>query len=150
MVNHTLDVLGPEALKEAFVGGLVGGTLATVGIVLAILLTAAFYVYHAMAWQKIAKRMKFKKSWLAWIPIANIAMILKLGKFHWAWVFLILIPILGWIALFVLVVISNWRIFGASGWPPWFSLSLIIPEIGGVLYLVALGFVAWSKPSKKK
>jgi|TARA_Y100000310_G_scaffold256634_1_gene264470 hypothetical protein len=34
------------------------------------------------------------------IPFANSAMRLQLGKkFHWAWVFLYLIPIIGWIAI---------------------------------------------------
>ena len=40
-------------------------------------------------------------------------------------------------------LISNWRIFEKRKYPGWFSLSLVIPNIGAVLYLVAIGFVAW-------
>src|SRR3989344_7872834 len=75
-------------------------------ILIAIVLLVALYVYHSLAWMKIAKRMKHKHPWLAWIPIAGSVMRLQLGKFHWAWIFLILIPILGWIALVVLLTIS--------------------------------------------
>ncbi|MBU2562322.1 MAG: hypothetical protein KKF68_01545 [Nanoarchaeota archaeon] len=92
----------------------------------------------------MGKKLRYKKAWLAWIPVANISMMLQLGKFHWAWVFLILIPILGWIALFVLVIIATWRIFERRKYPGWFSLSMVIPEVGVILYLVAIGFVAWS------
>jgi len=129
---------------DAFVGGLIGG-LIVLGITVAILFGIAIYVYFALAWQTTAKKLKYKKSWLAWIPIANISLILRLGGFHWAWVFLILIPILGWIALFVLMIIATWRICVKRKYPGWFSLALIIPEIGGILYLILIGFLAWGK-----
>ena len=109
-----------------------------------ILIMLAFYIYFSLAWMTIAKKLKYKRPWLAWIPIVNIAMMLQLGSFHWAWIFLVLIPILGWIPLFVLMIISTWRIFEKRKYPGWFSLSLIIPQIGGILYLVAIGFVAWA------
>ena len=75
-------------------------------------------------------------------------MILQLGGFNWAWIFLILIPIFGWIALTVLLVIATWRIFEKRKYPGWFSLSIIIPKIGLILYLIAIGFVAWGKKKK--
>ena len=119
------------------------GVLAMLGVFM-FLVIAALYVYSSMAWMTIAKKLKYKRAWLAWIPIANIAMMLQLGSFHWAWIFLVLIPILGWIPLFVLMIISTWRIFEKRKYPGWFSLSLIIPQIGSILYLIAIGFVAWA------
>jgi hypothetical protein len=56
---------------------------------------------------------------------------------------------LGWIGLFVLLVIAHWRIFEKRKYPGWFSLSLIIPEIGFILYLIAIGFLAWGKERRK-
>jgi len=132
----------PE-FSQRFASGIIGGTLLALGIAFIVILALAFYVYFAMAWMTIANKLKYKKSWLAWIPIANMAMILQLGGFNWAWVFLILIPILGWIALIVLMIIATWKIFEKRKYPGWFSLSMVIPQIGGVLYLVAIGFVAW-------
>jgi uncharacterized membrane protein YciS (DUF1049 family) len=134
-----------------FLTGSALGALFGVAIILGILISIAFYIYFALAWQTIAKKLKYDKPWLAWIPIANIAMILQLGNFHWAWIFLILVPILGWIALVVLIVVANWRTFEKREYPGWFSLSQIIPKIGGILYLIAIGFVAWQdKPKAKK
>ena len=116
--------------------------LAVLGV-LAFFVFAITYVYFAFAWMTIAQKMKYKRAWLAWIPFANISMILQLGGFHWAWVFLILIPVVGWIALLVLMVIATWRIFEKRHYPGWFSLSMVIPRLGALLYLIAIGFVAW-------
>lgn len=136
--------------QRAVLGGAVG-TLIAIGILFLIFVMFALYVYHSLAWMKIANKMKFKKSWLAWIPIAGGAMKLKLGKFSWAWIFLILIPIFGWIALIVLITISTWRIFEKlhySGWLALFFPLMFVPGIawiGGIAYLVIIGVVAWGK-----
>lgn len=131
-----------------FVGGMIG-TLIAIGIVFMILLMAAVYVYFALAWSTIAKKLKYKKAWLAWVPVANVAMILQLGGFNWAWIFLIFIPILGWVALFVLLIIATWRIFEKRKYPGWFSLSMVFPHVGGILYLITIGFVAWQDRKKR-
>jgi len=131
-----------EQFNDIMFGGIVGGLIA-LGIAVMILIIAAIYIYHSLAWREIARRLKYKKSWLAWIPVANIAMIFQLGGFHWAWVFLILIPILGWIALLVLFIIATWRIYEKRKIPGWASLGIIIPQAGGILYLIAIGFAAW-------
>lgn len=140
----------PEGYQEALIGGVTGAVLATLGILVALFIIA-FYVYHALAWMKIAKRMKHKYPWLAWIPFAASAMRLQLGKFHWAWIFLVLIPIVGWIALIALLTISIWRIFEKQKYPGWIGLSfplMFAPKISGIgtiAYLIAIGFVAWKK-----
>lgn len=116
---------------------------------IAFLMLVGIYVYFSLAWSTIARKLKYPRPWLAWIPFANIAMILQLGGFNWAWVFLFLIPIFGWIALFVLMIIATWRIFEKRKYPGWFSLSMIIPKVGGILYLVTIGFVAWSERNNR-
>ena len=136
-----------EVTKDVFLGEAIG-TMMTSLFILGLFLIIGFYVYHAFAWQKIAKKQKYKYPWLAWIPFANISQILELGSFHWALIFLFLIPILGWIALFVLMIIAIWRVFEKENYPGWFSLSLTIPKVGGILYLIAIGFVAWKKSKK--
>jgi hypothetical protein len=73
---------------------------------------------------------------------------LQLGNFHWALIFLVLIPILGWLALFILLIISHWRIYKKRKYPGWFSLAQIIPQFGGILYLIIIGFVAWQDRRK--
>lgn len=134
-------------LTSAGFGFLAGLSLAFILIILA-LIFIVLYVYTSLAWMTIAQKLKYKNAWLAWIPFANGAMILQLGGFHWAWIFLVLIPILGWIPLFVLMVIATWRIFEKRKYPGWFSLSMIIPKVGGILYLISIGFVAWEDRTK--
>jgi hypothetical protein len=141
--------LTKEPIETLLLGGAIGAAVTSM-IILAIILVIALYVYMALAWSTIAKKLKHKKPWLAWIPFANVSLILQLGEFHWAWVFLFLIPIVGWIAIFVLIIISTWRIFEKRKYPGWFSLSQVIPEVGGILYLVAIGFVAWKDQVKSK
>jgi uncharacterized membrane protein YhaH (DUF805 family) len=121
------------------------GALLALGVFIITLFFAGFYIYHALAWHSIAKKLKHKAPWLAWIPFANFVLILQLGGFHWAWVFLILVPIFGWIALFILGIIATWKTFKRRKQPGWFSLAPIIPQIGWILYLIAIGIVAWSK-----
>ncbi len=132
----------PEAL--AGMAALFAGML-----VIAIIVVIALYIYMALALQTIGKKLKYKNSWLAWIPIANYAMILELGKFHWALIFLILIPFAGWLAIAVLVIISLWRIFEKRKYPGWLALLPVlgvIPVLGwlaALAYLVVFGMVAW-------
>src|SRR3989344_3660007 len=113
---------GEEA--AAFFGGSVAGgvigALVAIGILFLIMMIALVYVYFALAWYTIAKKMKHKNPWLAWIPFANISMLLPLGGFHWAWVFLLLIPFAGWVAVYVLFIIASWRIFAKRKYPNWF------------------------------
>jgi len=142
------EILTENAVSDFFVGTAVG-VLIALGIIILVLLVLAVYIYFALAWVTIARKLKFKKSWIAWIPFANLSMILHLGRFHWAWIFLILIPVAGWIALFVLLIIAKWRIFEKRKYPGWFSLSLVIPQVGFILYLIAIGFVAWGDKKKR-
>ena len=141
------EELSPEFLSDALIVGGIGALIAF-GVFVALLIALAVYVYFALAWYSIAKKLNYKKPWMAWIPVANWAMILQLGGFSWAWIFLILVPIVGWIALLVLAIIAHWRIFETRGYPGWFSLSMLLPEIGAILYLIAIGFVAWKDKAK--
>lgn len=114
-----------------------------------LLVVIAVYIYSALAMMAIGKKLKYKYSWLAWIPVANISMILQMGGFGWAWVFLILIPILGWIPLWILMIIAYWRIFEKRKYPGWLSLiplAAFVPYLGtlaGIGFLIVLGLVAW-------
>ena len=142
------ELLTACPFASSMMGGALG-SLIVLGIIIATLFAIAFYVYTSIAWQKIAKKFKYKNSWIAWIPIARWSIVLQLGNFHWGWVFLVLIPILGWIALFILLIISKWRIFEKRKYPGWFSLAVIIPKVGTIFDLIIIGFVAWKDRRKK-
>ena len=118
-----------------------------------LLFVLAIYIYTSLALMAIAKKKKYKYPWLAWIPIANIAMILQLGGFHWALVFLILVPIVGMLAILILSIIATWRIYESLKYPGWLALVPLIGMIpfpaasflGMIASLVILGVVAWGK-----
>lgn len=142
--------IDPNVFFGSMLGTGVMAFLIALGILLLLLLIAV-YIYFALAWSAIAKKMKHKKPWLAWIPFANIAMWLQMGEFHWAWIFLIVVPILGWIPLAVLFIISNYRVFEKLKYPGWLSFALIIGMIpyigwiGTIAYMTIMGIVAWKK-----
>ena len=148
VIADNTQVIIDNPLTDIMIGGLIGGLIA-LGIITIIFLLISLYVYHSFSWMVIARKLKHKHPWLSWIPFASTALRLQLGGFHWAWVFLYLLPIVGWIALFVLLIISYWRVFEKRKYPGWFSLSMIIPKIGLVLYLTAIGFVAFKDRKKR-
>jgi len=144
------SMIDPSTFFSAMAGTGVMAFLLALGFILFLFLIAV-YIYFALAWKKIAEKRKYKRPWLAWIPFANISMWLQMGGFHWAWVFLMLIPVLGWVAIGVLMIISHWRVFEALKYSGWLSLSLIldlipgITGIGIIAYGIIIGIIAWKK-----
>jgi len=114
-------------------------------IVFIVLLSIALYVYYAFVWMTIARKLKYKYPWLAWIPIANFFLVPILAKKDWTWGFMFLVPI----ANVVFFFIWTWNIFEQRKYPGWLALIPLagfIPVVGGLAglaYLVILGFVAW-------
>lgn len=133
----------PEIL-EALVGGIALGSVLSILFIILSLILVGIYIYFAFAWMTIAKKLKYKRPLIALIPFVNISMILQLGGFHWAWVFLFFVPFIGWIALFILILISTWKVFEKRKYPGWLSLTQLVP----IIYFVVLGFVAWYKQKK--
>lgn len=127
------------------------------------------WIYTSFAYMEIARKLKYKNPWLAWIPFARSAMILQLGGFPWGWVFLwspvVLFPLMflgiwwlafasllftGVIAFSVLCYISHWRFFEKRGYYGWLALTPLagivlyyLSVFAGIAFLVILGFVAW-------
>ena len=58
-----LEYYWNDRMSDAFVGGAFAALIA-IGIMIAILVLAALYVYFALAWSTIAKKLKYKKYWL--------------------------------------------------------------------------------------
>jgi len=101
-----------------------------------LLFAAAGYVYMALALQTIANKTNTENSWLAWIPIANIILMLNIAKKPIWWIILFLIPI----ANIVVIVIVWMAIAEARRKPSWWGILFIVP----VANLVVPGVLAWS------
>jgi hypothetical protein len=104
----------------------------------------AFYIYGALALMYIAKRTDTANAWLAWIPIANLYLMLKIGKLHWAWIFVIflpIIPLLGSLLMAVAMVYIWWKIAEARNKPGWWGILMLIP----IVNLILMGILAWGE-----
>lgn len=143
----------PGAFRSIVADAGAWGFLLALGF-FALLISLAIYIYFALAWMAIAKKKGHKYPWLAWIPFANISMWFQMGGFHWAWIFLILIPVAGWLAIAILFIISNWRVFESLKYPGWLSLAplldIIAGGVGTIAYGIVAGIIAWGNNEKGK
>jgi hypothetical protein len=134
-----------DTLIGAGFGGIIVSLIA-IGILLLIFASIAVYVYVAFAWMTIAKKLKCKYYWLAWIPVANFFLLPLILKKKWTWGLMFFVPV----ANIVFFILWTWKIFELRKYPGWLSLSVLVPKFGGILYLIAIGFVAWKDQKKKK
>jgi hypothetical protein len=93
-------------------------------------------VYFALALQTIAKKTNTQNAWLAWIPIANIILMLNIAKKPLWWIILCLIPFVN----IVIAIIVWMAIAEARGKPSWWGILLLIPFVN----LIVPGYLAWS------
>ena len=110
--------------------GLAGGLLMvflTVGV--------AVYVYMALAVQTIARKTNTKNDWLAWIPIANIILLLEIARKPLWWLLLLVIPLVNLVISIVVWV----GVAEARGKPSWWGLLMVVPGIN----LIVPGYLAW-------
>lgn len=117
-------------------------------LIFLLLVFVGLYVYFAWAFMTIARKLKYKKAWLAWIPLAQFALFPILAKKKesaWPWVFILLVPF----ANFVFMIIWTWKIYEYRKYPgalALISLASFIPFLGffaGIANLVVWGLVAW-------
>ncbi len=106
-------------------------------MVVMLLIFAGCYAYFAVCLMSIAKKTNTPNGWMAWIPIANVILMLQIaGKPIW-WIILMLIPLVG-----VIIAILVWMgIAEARGKPGWMgALIVLIP----IVNLILLGYLAFS------
>jgi len=97
---------------------------------------AVGYVYVALALQTIAQKTHTENGWLAWIPIANIILMLNVAKKPIWWIILFLIPLVN-----LIMAILVWMgIAVARGKASWWGILIIVP----VVNLIVPGYLAWS------
>jgi len=101
-----------------------------------LLLAAAAYVYMALALSTIAVKTNTENAWLAWIPIANIVLMLNIARKPVWWIVLFLIPLVS-----IIMAIIVWMgIAEARRKPNWWGILLIVPVVG----LIVPGYLAWA------
>ena len=113
--------------------------IAMAGTMLMVVLTvaAAAYIYMSMALQTIAIKTSTPNGWLAWIPIANLFLMLSVAKKPMWWFVLFLIPIVN-----IVIAIMVWMaVAEARRKPHWWGILTIVPGVN----LVVPGYLAWSE-----
>jgi ABC-type Na+ efflux pump permease subunit len=97
----------------------------------------ALYSYLALSVQIIARRTETPNDLFAWIPIANLFLLIAIAKKPIWWFFLLLIPLAN-----VVIILLIWMdIAGAVGKPKWWGLLTLIPLVG----LFVPGYLAFSE-----
>jgi hypothetical protein len=97
---------------------------------------AAVYVYFALALSTIATKTNTENAWLAWIPIANMVLMLNVAKKPIWWLVLFLIPLVN----IVISIIVWMAVAEARGKPNWWGILTIVPVVG----IVVPGYLAWA------
>lgn len=101
-----------------------------------VVLMVGLYVYMGLSVQTIANKTNTENAWLAWIPIANIVLLLNVAKKPLWWILLLIIPFVG-----IVVAILVWMaVAEARNKPNWWGILLIVPLLG----LIVPGYLAWS------
>lgn len=121
--------------------GALFGAAAALGVVVLI----GLYVYMALAWSTIARKLNYEYDWLAWIPIAQLVLLPVLAEKDWTWVFMFLVPIANIVFYFIWMwkILERRNLHGALSLVP---IAGVIPYIGGlasIANLVILGIAAW-------
>jgi len=99
-----------------------------------------FYIIQALAFYAMGRKARVSYSWLAFIPILQIFVLLAIIR-RSAWnVLWLLIPVVN----VIFGIIWYVRLFRAFGQNPWLLLLLIIPGIGELVLFVMLLYMGFS------
>jgi len=116
--------------------GTVPAALAGTMLMFVVVVCLAGYVYMALALQTIAIKTSTENGWLAWIPIANIFLMLNVAKKPLWWFVLFLVPIVH----IVIAIMVCMAVAEARHKPNWWGVLTIVP----VVNIVVPGYLAWS------
>lgn len=96
------------------------------GIMMAnLVVTVVMYVIVAYFLMKIAKKAGRTDSWMAWIPILNLVLMIQIAGKPWWWIFLFIIPIVNIILAFYIWI----EIAKKMGKPGWYGVLMIVPFV---------------------
>jgi hypothetical protein len=135
IVGFVTVLMGSAALAQDS-NNAAAAAMASTMILFVVGLGLVGYVYLALALQTIATKTATPNGWLAWIPIANIFLMLSIAKKPMWWFLLFLVPLVN-----IVIAIIVWMgIAEARGKPSWWGILTIIP----VANLIVPGYLAWA------
>ena len=102
-----------------------------------------FYVYASICLQFIAVKTGQGPVWMAWVPIANLFLMCKVGRVPYVYLFIILgvfIPIIGFLVGLGFSAFIWYKIALARNKPGWVGAICCLPFVN----LVVMGYLAFS------
>lgn len=123
-------------------------------LVVFIIILVAFYIFSCFCIQKIAKKLDIANDWLAWVPLANLWLWVKVAdKPDW-WAIFLIVPLftdalpkqldfidsIFSLAGFIVSVILLFEVPVRLHKPPYLALWNLLPLIGSIIYMYALAF----------
>jgi len=108
---------GSDAAAAAIGGGF---------FMIQMLFSIGFYVIMAIALMTIANKTGTPNSWMAWIPIANLVLMVQIAELEMWWT-LVVIVTCGLAGIYVWMKIAERR-----GKPSWAGLLIIVPCVGWI------------------
>jgi len=101
-----------------------------------LLVWLAFYIYFALCLQIIANKTNTPNGWMAWIPIANVFLMIQIAQKPLWWFVLLLIPLVN----IVMTIIIWMAIAEKRNKPNWWGILIIVP----IINLIVPGYLAFS------
>jgi len=111
-------------------------TAALVGSLISLLLSAAVYVWIALALSAVFRKSGVE-SWKAWVPILNTIVLLQLAGLSGWWLLLVFFPVLGALALIVVFVFAVYRVSIAFG----YGVGMTV--LGVLVFPVWASLIGW-------
>lgn len=97
----------------------------------------ALYAYGAYSIQLLANKTNTPNAWMAWVPIINMFLLLKIaGKPGW-WFILFLVPLVN-----IVIIAMVWMaVATAVGKANWLGILMLVPLVN----FIVLGYLAFAE-----
>lgn len=127
--------------RKAKLAGLGKRAGAIIFIIFIVIIT--FLIFGALCLQIISQKTKRGTSWMAWVPIASLFLMCKIGgvRYNWLWLLLLgVIPVLGMLCVYGLLIFIWYKIALALNKPGWWGVLAGLPLVN----VIAMGYLAFS------
>ncbi len=106
------------------------------GSMIGLVIWIGLYVTQAIALMTIANKTSTENSWMAWIPILNMLLLLNIAGLDWWYLLLMCVPCVG----ILVFIYAWWRVCEERGKPGALGILMIVPVVNWFLPL----YVAFS------
>jgi len=116
------ETLTPGGMTEEEARAL-GEKFGRIFLVLILVLMPLYYIHYAITLQVTAKKTGTDQAWLAWLPIAQLLLMVRIATKPWWWFLLMFVPVVG-----LIIWILTWiGIAEAREKPGWMGVMTIFP-----------------------